>query len=253
MTAASKLLKSLLDANKSILKSMVISKAYQDIPLDPKNNVTLFQLAEQGIQDPDKSWKVFLALWEELTLPNTSATESLGRRPPILYCADNISHLFVPSQYQVVDDEGKVQPIHSLDLALPRHFIDYIIGAKTFPNGGMTLGAISKSDFVTCPPLEVGIELGEARQSSPNADLQVSDYWNPLQRIDQRVLDLCLNLNVVTLKGVSKEDTKAIIQYWAFNGLVRDRMVDSWIGEKWALSGGGVLGELEKAVVRTRF
>ena len=108
MTSTSKLLKSLLDANKSILNSMLLSKAYQDIPLDPKNKATLFQLTEQGVRDPEKSWKVFLALWEELTLPNTSATESLGRRPPILYCADNISHLFIPSQYQMVDDEGKV-------------------------------------------------------------------------------------------------------------------------------------------------
>jgi small subunit ribosomal protein S29 len=253
MTSTSQLLKSLSDANKPVLQSMLMSKTYPNIPLDTKNKVTLFQLAQQGVQDPTISWTVFQALWEELTLPNTTDTKSLGQRPPILYCADNISHLFTPSHYQIVDGKGRLQPIHSLDFTLPRHFVDHIVGAKTLPNGGIVLGATSQSDLVRCPPLEVGIKMGEARVVAPGAELQVDDYWNPLQRIDQRALDLCLDLNVMTLKGVSREDARTLIQYWAFNGLVRERIVDSWVGEKWSLSGGGILGELEKAVVRTRF
>jgi small subunit ribosomal protein S29 len=121
------------------------------------------------------------------------------------------------------------------------------------PNGGIVLGATSNSDFVLCPPLDVGIEMGEARAKTPQSNPAVSDFWNPLQRIDQRVMDICSNLDTLRLEGVSKEEAKSIIEYWAFNGLVRDRLADSWIGEKWTMSGGGVLGELEKAVVRMRF
>jgi small subunit ribosomal protein S29 len=254
MEATSELLRSIADANKSVLKDLTMSKAYEGISLDPsKRKASLWDLAQQGILDSEISWVVFSTLWDELTLPNTPETESLGKRPPILYCADNISHILVPSRYQVLDREANLHPIHALDLLLPKHFIDHVSGAKSFPNGGITLGATSKSDTISCPPLEVGIRLGQARLESPEANLQVSDFWNPLRRIDQRVMDVLSNLDVITLKGIPKEDTKSLIEYWAYSGMVRERISDSWIGEKWTLSGGGILGELEKSVVRMRF
>jgi len=253
MDATSKLLQSIVDANKAVLQSLYMSQDYPNISLDSTQKVSLLQLAQHGATYPDASWPVFSALWSEITLKNTDNIQNLGRRPPILYCVDNVSHLFVPSLYDAVTPEGKVEPIHTLDLALPRHFIDHVTGATAFPNGGIALGATSKTDFVRCPPVEVGVELAEARQQSPDSDHKVTDFWNSLQAIDQRTMDICLNLDVLHLKPVSKENAKSIIEYWAYNGMVRERLADSWIGEKWTLSGGGVLGELEKAVVRMRF
>jgi small subunit ribosomal protein S29 len=252
MESTSILLNNIMEVNKGILQNLYLSKTYPGIPFND-DKVSLYQLAQRGRDDHNLAWPVFCALWSELTIPNTTDSQALGHRPPILYCADNISHLLVPSHYQMLDTENILQPIHALDLALPRHFIDHVTGAKSLPNGGIVLGATSKSDFVLCPPLEVGIKLGEVRAKTPSSNPVVSDFWNPLQRIDQRVMDICSNLDTLRLEGVSKEEAKSIIEYWAFNGLVRERIADSWVGEKWTLSGGGVLGELEKAVVRMRF
>jgi small subunit ribosomal protein S29 len=170
-----------------------------------------------------------------------------------MYTADNISHLLTPSKYSALDKEGNLAPIHALDLALPRHFVDHLTGAKKLTNGGIVLGATSKGDTVSCSPLDVAVQMAEARNANPGAQTKLSDFWNPLQRIDQRVMDLLLNINATTLSGIPKQDAKSIIEHWAYNGLVRERVADTWVGQKWALSGGGVLGELEKAVVRLRF
>ena len=252
MDTTSKFLESIAEANKSVLQNMAMSQSYTGIPLDSAKKVSLYQLAMEG-SESDLSWQVFSALWNELTLPNTAEIESIGPRPPILYCADNISHLFVPSKYHILDGQDYLQPIHALDLALPRHFVDHLTGAESFPNGGIVLGATSNSDYVQCPPLEVGIKLAKARLQSSSSDPQVSDFWNPLQRIDQRVMDICSNLDVLTLNGISKDDAKALIEHWAQSGLVRNRVDDSLVAEKWTLSGGGILGELENAVVTMSF
>ena len=75
---------------------------------------------------------------------------------------------------------------------------------------------------------------------------------HPYKKIDQRALDSLTNLNTMELKGVSREEARMIIEYWAANGLVRERLVDSWIAEHWALAGNGILGEMERAVVRMK-
>lgn len=252
MDATAEWLKTIADANQNILKKMTISKSYPNLGITSGKNLSLYQLVQQGISNPDIAWPVFSALWAELTLPNTPEIEKLGYRPPILYSADNISHLFGASEYQSLQGET-LQPIHALDLAVPRHFIDHITGTKKLPNGGVVLGATSKSDVVYCPPLEVGVEMAESRSASPDVAVQLDEYWNPLQSIDQRMMDMCLDLDVLTLKGVSKTEAKTLIEYWAYNGLVRQRIADSFVGEQWTISGGGILGELERTVIKMRF
>jgi small subunit ribosomal protein S29 len=252
MDATANLLKTIADANQNTLKKMTVAKSHPNLGTTSGKNLSLYQLAQQGISNPDIAWPVFSALWSELTIPNTSENEKFGYRPPILYCADNISHLFGASEYQVLQVD-ELQPIHALDLTVPRHFIDHITGTKELPNGGVVLGATSKSDTVHCPPLEVGIEMAESRSASPDVDVQLNEFWNPLQSIDQRMMDMCLDLDVMTLKGVSKTEAKTLIEYWAYNGLVRQRIADSFVGEQWTISGGGILGELERTVIKMRF
>lgn len=252
MEATIKLLRSISGANETLLKRMKVSKSYASLGAVSGKNMSLYQLVQQGISNPDIAWPVFSALWSELTLPNTPANQKFGARPPILYSADNISHLFGASEYQILEDDG-LRPIHALDLAIPKHFIDHLTGSNPLPNGGVVLGATSRSDFVHCPPLEVGIEMAESRLISPKSSDSLSDFWNPLQTIDQRMMDMCLNLDVLRLKGISKQEAKTLIEYWAFNGLVRQRVAESFVGEQWTLSGGGILGELERTIVRMRF
>jgi small subunit ribosomal protein S29 len=236
--------------NESVLRGLTLSQNH-NLPLRLGDNPSLLELAEFGAKDHDLAWPLFQAIWTELTAKNTSEIEKHGKRPPVLLCADNISHLFSPTDYKTLAEDGTLNPVHPFDLIFPKHYIDHLTGKKSLPNGGIVLGATSSSNFVTCSPLDVGIDLGEARNKNPDADIDVNDFWSPLEKIDRRVLDEVMNLDVLRLQGLPKAQAREIIEYWALSGLVRDHVKDSYIGQKWALSGGGIIGELEKAVVKS--
>lgn len=78
---------------------------------------------------------------------------------------------------------------------------------------------------------------------------------NPFIKYDQRVLDVFSRpgIEVQRIKGLTKAEAKGLMNYWAKSGLVRQTMNDTLLGEKWALSGGGVVGELERATFAMKF
>ena len=54
------------------------------------------------------------------------------------------------------------------------------------------------------------------------------------------------------LKGLSKDEARGLMEYWAKSGILRQTVSESLVGEKWSLSGGGVVGELERGCVKMR-
>jgi small subunit ribosomal protein S29 len=93
--------------------------------------------------------------------------------------------------------------------------------------------------------------LAEARKHNPG--VTVDDVWNPLQKIDRRAIEPLTNLEVLDLNGISKDEARTIIEFWAGSGMVRKRIEDGFVSETWTMSGGGIVGQLERAVVNTRF
>jgi small subunit ribosomal protein S29 len=250
-TETARLLARIAEANQHVLSKLTLSTSHSlPIAYDPSS--TLYQFAMLGAATPEIAWTVFAGLWSELTAKNDSTIAKYGARPPILFTADNISHFFVPTLYQVLGKDDSLQAIHPFDLLLPKLFVDHVSGKRTLPNGGMVLGAMSASDFRPCRALEIGVSLALAKQKAleqgENAP-DVTRFWNQLERIDQRVLDELTDINVLELKGVSKEQAKNMIEYWAMNGLVRNIVTPMFVSEKWTLSGGGVVGELENSIV----
>lgn len=75
-------------------------------------------------------------------------------------------------------------------------------------------------------------------------------YLNP----DQRVLDLFKDRDIKhqELKGLSKGEARGLMEYFAQSGILREQVNDNWVGEKWSLAGGGVVGELERLGRRLR-
>ena len=279
------MLRQIVKANRPVLSSMRLLHEHE-LPIPVHSSFGLDRFAELGASDPEIAWSVFQALWKELTSPsqegrkpqeptpdalteleatansNKSSKKSKSspsvpskdafRRPPILMTIDNVSHLMTTSHYNIVDESGNLQPIHAHDLSIVKHFIDYLSGARTLPNGGMVLTATSRSEHAKSDALDVAIAMAEARQIKPGARLNPIDFWDPYKKIDQRSLESLKTVDVTKLTGLSKENARTIMEYWANSGMVRDRVVDTLVAEKWTLSGGGIIGELEKAVVRQR-
>lgn len=229
------------------------------IPIPP--SISLSRLAILGSQDTDSAPQILQLLLKELALPG---------RPPLLICIDGLAHVMKESAYRTPG----FKLIHSHDLAIVRWFMDHFSGATSLPNGGMVLAATSNSNVPKVPTLDVALAELEESQShpgSPSAKTTTTTTTpissiptpykpplrNPFATYDPRVLSVfeygkAAGLEVHRLRGLSKEETRALMEYWARSGVLRDRVTDRLVAEKWTLSGGGVIGELERASVRMR-
>lgn len=158
------------------------------------------------------------------------------------------------------------KPIHALDLAVVDFFMGFMSGKNSMPNGGLVLGVTSTSNTIKNPSLELALaHLGSQSKHEgpqlavpePDHHMSVSFNGNPFMAYDPRVLSIFHNNNpgkveVQEVKGLSKEEAKGLMEYWARSGLVRDVVNDRFVGEKWTLSGGGVIGEMERGVLGGR-
>lgn len=227
------LLSQILKANPQLAGMEV--KASHDLPQSLPPKAKLKQLIDMGILDPEASWPVFTALWKELTQPG---------RPSIMLALDGLSHIMRNSEYM----SAEVKPIHSHDLTLIRHFVDHLSGKSTLPNGGMILAATSGSNSPKSEAAEFSIQCAEARRYNPEAMPQ----WNPYRNADQRVLECMKDVDVLKLQGLSKEEARAIMEYYAESGMLRAKVDAGFVSEKWSLAGMGIIGELERTTVRMR-
>lgn len=103
-----------------------------NLPIPIQENITLARLCELGARDPDISWPIFQALWSEITAEG---------RPPVLMALDGLSHIMQKSAYR----SESFKEIHAHDLAIIKHFTEYLGGKKSFPNGGAVIAATSRS------------------------------------------------------------------------------------------------------------
>lgn len=77
-----------------------------------------------------------------------------------------------------------------------------------------------------------------------SADFSLSALY---KQLDDCVMLLFNNTDarVQELGGISRDNTRKLLEYYALNGHIRERISENLVGEKWTLSGGGVIGELE--------
>jgi small subunit ribosomal protein S29 len=221
-------------ANSEIFNSTPVT-TQPALPMPLPAKATLKQLADLGISSPEASWPVFVALWAELTQPG---------RPPIMLALDGLSHIMRESEYLSAD----VKPIHSHDLTIVRHFVDHLSGKVSLPNGGIVLAATSKSNARFSPALDFSIQLAEAR--ARNADPSHLPMWNPYKVVDQRALQCLANIELLNVSGLSKEEARTIMEYYARSGLLRAKVDEKFVAEKWSLAGMGNVGELERTSIR---
>lgn len=83
---------------------------------------------------------------------------------------------------------------------------------------------------------------------------------DPMVRYDERVMAVFGGREAVVeggvavqrLEGLSREEARGLMEYWARSGMMRASVSEGLVAEKWTLSGGGVVGELERGCVRMR-
>lgn len=157
---------------------------------------------------------------------------------------DSLSYIMGMSQYRDPD----FKQIHACDLALVNHFTDYLSGTQKLPNGGAILAATSRSHA----PISLSMELMIRQQSQRQNGQQVVERDPYERKYDERVEAALKGVDVLTLKGLSKVEARGLMEYWAASGVLRQRVDERTVTEKWALAGGGIVGEIQRGALRMR-
>ncbi|KAL1305645.1 hypothetical protein AAFC00_007239 [Neodothiora populina] len=220
-------------ANYAVLSKLQLSQKH-DLPIPVQENISLARFCELGARDPDLAWPFYLAFWKEIT--------GAGR-PPICFAVDGVNHIMKESAYLDAD----LSKVHSHDLAIVQHFNALLSGKQSLANGGLVLAADAGSNRPAVPAFDFAISKTQAAQDSKDAPT-----WDPYVQVDRRVLDVMQNVPVTRLEGLSRDEAKGIMEYYAKSGMLRSTVNDRLLGEKWTLSGGGIIGAFEKASVMLR-
>lgn len=261
--ATAELLSRTVTANSKVLKSFKVSREHPALKSAVKPGMTLDALATLGIQDPAMAWTVFQALWTELTAtsPASGFEKDFQRRPPILVTVDGLAHWMKDSEYR----SAEFNPIHAHDLVFVKHFLSLLqpgSQGSSLPNGGVLLYATSTSNAPSVYAFDVALQQLKARtagENPTNADFPQPEVY---KKPDMRVINAFASpsskaskegrLQLQTLNGLSRDETRGFMEYFARSGLLREAVNDEMVGEKWSLSAGGVVGELEKLGKRLR-
>jgi small subunit ribosomal protein S29 len=254
--AISALLTRTVEANRELLSKLHVSQQHPSLKMLQPGS-TLEDLAKLGFSDPAVSWLVFQALWTELTAtaPAQGLEKNFQPRPPMLVAVDGLAHWMNETAYRDADHK----PIHPHDLTFVNHFLSLLKEGDSLKNGGLLLYATSSSNNPNPKSLNIALDRLAARQAGISTSSP--DYPNPpaYSGADTRVLDLLSPaekavspVELQTLDGLTRDETRGFYEYFARSGLLREVINEQWVSEKWSLSGGGIIGELEKLGRRLR-
>lgn len=97
--------------------------------------------------------------------------------------------------------------------------------------------------------MELAIDRQLARQA--DAELPPRDPYG--RKYDARVDEVMedTGLEVVNVKGISKPEARALMEYWAASGLLRAQVDETTVSEKWMTGGNGIIGEMERVGLLT--
>jgi small subunit ribosomal protein S29 len=238
-------------SNEKVLSGLKISHRHKISGETLQSGMSLRDLVLIGAQDQHLAWPVWQAFWKELTQP---AENAKTRTPPVLIAIDGIDHWMGPSQYR----SAEFEPIHAHQLVLIRQFISMLFcqpSASPLANGGMVLAATSGSNSPRFPDFSLLLRQLTARALGLKVTEQEFPMPEPYRKVDQRVLNLLggsEDTTLQTLQGLSRDEARGLLEYFARSGILKESITEAAVGEKWSLSGGGVIGEIASLGKRVR-
>jgi len=227
-----KLLNTIYNANKAIMEKLELQKDWSS-STNQKGKGTLADLILSA-KEAEWAWPTFAALWTELTLPG---------RPPLMFTLDGLSHINKMSAYR----DPSFNLVHAHELTLVRTFVDAMSGKTKLANGGAIIATTGGNNSPKIPSQDLvlsQLEAGQAGREIPKPDPYKKGY-------EDRVYDSLKNSTVMRMGRLSKEDARVLMEYWGASGLLRARVDQRTVWEKWALGGNGVVGEMERASLMT--
>ncbi|CAG8950449.1 hypothetical protein HYFRA_00006945 [Hymenoscyphus fraxineus] len=221
-------------ANHEILKTLKMNKTH-NLPVPIEKDITLARFCELGSRDPDIAWYFFQAFWTELNLPG---------RPPVLLTLDGMSYIMGMSNYR--DTNNNL--IHCHNFALVKHFVDHISGTSKLANGGAIIGSTSRSHNPISRSMDLAIH--QALQRQAKQEITQKDPFE--QKYDERATKALQNASAMMIGGLTKKESRGLMEYWAASGVLRQRVDEKTVAERWALAGHGVASEIQRGALKMR-
>jgi len=254
---ASDLLSRLAHSNSTVLSSLrPIHDHSATLPKATNRLKSLKDLALLGANEHNIAPQVWDAVWKELTTKPQKAKEG-SARPPVLIAIDGVNFWMGLTRYKSSD----YKPIHAHQFTLVNQFLDLLFPAtenrNMLPYGGIIMAATTKSNHPTTPTFDHVTSHITQRQINPEHPYRPHfEYTDPyMTKVDSRVWELrerSEHTDLVALKGLSRPESKGLLEYFARSGIFKEAVTDGAVAEKWGLSGGGIVGELCKLSGRLR-
>lgn len=156
---------------------------------------------------------------------------------------DGLHHIMRDSYYRSPD----FNIIHAHDLALVKLYVEYLSGTKQLPNGGSIIAATTTGNNPLSYATSLALKQKEERETGK--DITKIDPW---AKIDTRAYDSLQATGLVKLKGLSKDEARGLMEYWAASGVLRQRVDEKTVAENWTIAGHGIIGEIERRALRMR-
>ena len=245
---ASDLLSRLAHSNAEVLSELSPVHDHTKV-LRGRKIKSLKDLAMLGTQDVRHAPEIWDALWKELTIKSDKSP-----RPPILVAVDGVNFFMTMTKYRSPD----YSLVHAHQFTLIKQFVSLLFNSteNALPNGGIVMACTTKSNHPPTPSFDLLTKQVRAQQNGLTQDDSEFPLWDPYSKgADQRVYDLLRdskNTGLTELKGLSRPESKGLLEYFAESGVFREAVTDSSVNEKWTLSGGGIVGELCKMSARIR-
>lgn len=223
-----KLMQAIVSVNGGILHNEKVQMDWIHLPINVPRGMRLSTLCLLT-KEPEFAWPVFHTLWQELLLPG---------RPPILFTLDGLCHIMRVSDYR----SPAFELIHSHDLAALRLFVEALGGKTEFPNGAGVLGINTRGNAPIIKSMDLALLQADAIQQGLEPPPRDPFYM----KYDERVFGALEGVNVMNVGPIDKPGARALMEYWAASGILRMRIDERNVSERWTLAGNGILGELEK-------
>ncbi|KAL9606955.1 MAG: hypothetical protein Q9204_009396, partial [Flavoplaca sp. TL-2023a] len=208
------LLRTLPTANPHLSTLQFTQPSATDLPIPIPPNISLARLASLGASDPEIAHPIFNLLITDLLSPG---------RPPIFLGLDGLAHAMQPGTGYTAPN---LKPIHPHDLMILDWYLNFLSGKQKLPNGGIVMAATSQSNAPKVPSLDLALSDLEGPIMTRAGQVIPKKERNPFVRYDERVLDILQKekgVQMQRLQGLSKEEARGLMEYWAKSGMVRER------------------------------
>lgn len=153
---------------------------------------------------------------------------------PVLFTLDDLN-IFTEFSHAVnVDVENK--PIYHGKLQFPKLFLDYLSGAKSFSKGAIIASTTGANRLNETIPAGLGLEQPPA--------------YSKIDRYDPELAKCLHGVTPFTVPRYSQNETKKSIEYWHSVNVFPNEPDQSFIDQKYAVSGNGNPRSLLEACTR---